>query len=93
MVIEKGIPLPAKNTGKKRNTMIVGTLVQMEHGDSVLFTDSKDASLFRSTGVVYIRRGKLKPNSKLVQRKVENGVRVWLVEDKNEPKTSTTSAT
>ena len=94
MEIEQGIPLPIKRRGAPNaRTLIIDTIMQMKPGDSVLFATEKEASNFRSTAVIYVRRGKLNPSFRFTQRKVDGGTRVWLVEDKNEPKTSTTSAT
>ena len=70
MIIEKGIPIPVKNSGIKSKYEIV--FAAMIVGDSVLFKGNTGANGFMSAAK---RLG-----VKVTQRTVSEGIRVWKIE-------------
>ena len=73
MKIEKNIPI--SEHGHNGSGHLSKIIRKMEVGDSVVFQDRKKANSFTSS----VKR----LGYKAVTRKVDNGIRVWKMENKN----------
>ena len=69
-VIEKGIPLPSG----KAATGLTAAILRMEPGDSLLILSAKPSASMATAHFAAKSHGR-----KVTVRKVEGGVRVWLV--------------
>lgn len=76
MKIEKNIPIPGKMSNFTRHYKTF-KWKDLEVNDSILFENAKETNKGISSIISYSKRRKL--DWKIIQRKVENGIRIWRI--------------